>query len=160
MIREDVMTTAADEYDKTLADLQTQFPKIEGNAAHRKHFENGAWFGYQLAVADIERLTAEKAELLQHVELGPEQKKDPVWALLKIEIGNQGYRKGYDQAMEKSRQLTDRLQNRCVQLEQLLGEGLRNHYFDEARASHSWLEEALRTVSLSAHETDPNEREN
>ena len=46
MIREDVMTTAADEYNKTLADLQTQFPKIEGNAAHRKHFENGAWFGY------------------------------------------------------------------------------------------------------------------
>lgn len=56
MIRENVMTTAADEYNKTLADLQTQFPKIEGNAAHRKHFENGAWFGYQLAVADIERL--------------------------------------------------------------------------------------------------------
>ena|ERR1700731_3705165 len=79
------MTTATDEYNKTLADFQTQFPKIEGNAAQRKHFENGAWFGYQLAVADIERL---KAELL------------------------------------------------------------RNHYFDEARASHSRLEEALRTVPL------------
>ncbi len=49
---------------------------------------------------------------------------------------------------------------RLVVLERLLGEGLRNHYFDEARASHSWLEEVLRTVPLSAHETNPNEREN
>ena len=109
---------------------------------------------------EIERLKGEITELTKHVELRPEHKKDPIWALLKTEMASQGYRKGYDQAMEKSRQLTDRLQNRCAQLEQLLGEGLRNHYFDESRASHSWLEEALRTVSLSAHETDPNEREN
>jgi hypothetical protein len=56
---------------------------------------------------EIERLKGEITELTKHVELRPEHKKDPIWALLKTEMASQGYRKGYDQAMEKSHQLLD-----------------------------------------------------
>jgi hypothetical protein len=51
-------------------------------------------------------------------------------------MADQGYRKGYDQAMEKSRQLEDQLQKRSAELEQLLSECIRHQYVDEARASH------------------------
>jgi flagellar biosynthesis/type III secretory pathway protein FliH len=61
---------------------------------------------------------------------GAEHKKDPIWAMLKAEMANQGYRKGYDQAMEKSHQLEDRLQKLSAELEQLF----RHQYIDEARA--------------------------
>ena len=56
------------------------------------------------AQAEIARLKDEITELTKHVELRPEHKKDPIWALLKTEMASQGYRKGYDQAMEKSHQ--------------------------------------------------------
>ena len=65
---------------------------------------------------------------------------------LAAEMANQGYRKGYDQAMEKSHQLEDRLQKRSAELEQLLGECIRHQYIDEARASHSWLIAAKKAV--------------
>ena len=57
------------------------------------------------AEAEIARLKAEITELTKHVQLGAEHKKDPIWALLKTEMANQGYRNGYDQAMEKSHQI-------------------------------------------------------
>jgi hypothetical protein len=50
-------------------------------------------------------------------------------------MGNQGYRNGYDQAMEKSHQLLDRMQKRSDELEQLLRECIRLKYYDEAKAS-------------------------
>ena len=69
------------------------------------------------AEAEIARLKAEITELTKHVQLGVEHKKDPIWAMLKAEMANQGYRKGYDQAMEKSHQLEDRLQKRGAELD-------------------------------------------
>jgi hypothetical protein len=45
------------------------------------------------------------------LSIEPEHKKDPIWAM-KAEMANQGYRNGYDQAMEKSHQLLDRMQKR------------------------------------------------
>ena len=81
---------------------------------------------------EIERLKGEITELTKHVQLGPEHKKDPIWAMINAEIANQGYRKGYDQTMEKSHQLLDRMQKRSAELEHLLGEALRNGYFDQA----------------------------
>ena len=96
--------------------------------------------------AEIERLKVEITELTKHVELRPEHKKDPIWALLKTEMASQGYRKGYDQAMEKSHQLLDRMQKRSAELEQLLGEALRNGYFDQATCSPSWLAEVRKAV--------------
>jgi chromosome segregation ATPase len=61
------------------------------------------------AEAEIARLKGEITELTKHVQLGAEHKKDPIWAMIKAEMANQGYRKGYDQAMEKSHQLEDQL---------------------------------------------------
>jgi hypothetical protein len=81
---------------------------------------------------EIARLKDEITELTKHVQLGAEHKKDPIWAMIKAEMANQGYRKGYDQAMEKSHQLEDRLQKRGAELEQLLGECIRHQYIDEA----------------------------
>jgi|SRR5271165_1605583 hypothetical protein len=97
--------------------------------------------------AEIERLKGEITELTKHVELRPEHKKDPIWSLLKVEMGNQGYRKGYDQAMEKSHQLLDRMQKRSAELEQLLGEALRNAYINQASVSPSWLEDAKKAIT-------------
>ena len=98
--------------------------------------------------AEIARLKGEITELTKHVQLGAEHKKDPICAMLKAEMANQGYRKGYDQAMEKSHQLEDRLQKRGAELEQLLGECIRHQYIDEARASHSWLIAAKKAVGF------------
>jgi protein gp37 len=76
--------------------------------------------------------------------------------MIKAEVANQGYRKGYDQAMEKSHQLEDRLQKRGAELEQLLGECIRHQYIDEARASHSWLIAAKKAVGFpDADEPNP-----
>lgn len=95
--------------------------------------------------------------MTKHVQLGAEHKKDPVWAMLKAEMVNQGYRKGYDQAMEKSHQLEDWLQKRCAELKQLLGECIRHQYIDEARASHSWLIAAKKAVGFpDPEEANPN----
>jgi hypothetical protein len=96
--------------------------------------------------AEIERLKGEITELTKHVQLGPEHKKDPIWAMIKTEMANQGYRNGYDQAMEKSHQLLDRMQKHSAELEQLLGEALRNGYFDQATCSASWLAEVRKAV--------------
>jgi hypothetical protein len=96
--------------------------------------------------AEIERLKGEITELTKHVQLGHEHKKDPIWAMIKAEMANQGYRKGYDQAMEKSHQLLDRMQKRSAELEQLLGEALRNGYFDQATCSPSWLADVRKAV--------------
>jgi hypothetical protein len=98
---------------------------------------------------EIERLKGEITELTKHVELRPEHKKDPIWALLKTEMASQGYRKGYDQAMEKSHQLLDRMQKRGAELEQLLGECIRLKYYDEAKASPSWLQAASKAGGIS-----------
>ena len=104
------------------------------------------------AEAEIARLKAEITELTKHVQLGAEHKKDPIWAMLKAEMANQGYRKGYDQAMEKSHQLEDRLQKLSAELEQLF----RHQYIDEARASHSWLIAAKKAVGFpDTDETNP-----
>jgi len=89
------------------------------------------------AEAEITRLKGEITELTKHVQLGAEHKKDPIWAMLKAEMANQGYRKGYDQAMEKSHQFLDRMYKRSAELEQLLGECIRLKYYDEAKASPS-----------------------
>ena len=100
------------------------------------------------AEAEIARLKAEITELTKHVQLGAEHKKDPIWALLKTEMANQGYRNGYDQAMEKSHQLLDRMHKRSAELdlEQLLGECIRLKYYDEAKASPSWLQAAKKAI--------------
>jgi hypothetical protein len=58
---------------------------------------------------------------------------------------NQGYRNGYDQAMEKSHQLLDRMHKRSAELEQLLGECIRLKYYDEAKAP-SWLQAAKKAT--------------
>ena len=96
--------------------------------------------------AEIARLKGEITELTKHVQLGTEHKKDPIWALLKTEMANQGYRNGYDQAMEKSHQLLDRMYKRSAELEQLLGECIRLKYYDEAKASPSWLQAAKKAI--------------
>ena len=83
------------------------------------------------AEAEIARLKGEITELTKHVQLGAEHKKDPIWAMIKAEMANPGYRKGYDQAKEKSHQLEDQLQKRSAELEQLLGECIRHQYLDE-----------------------------
>ena len=107
--------------------------------------------------AEIERLKGEITELTKHVELGAEHKKDPIWAMIKAEMANQGYRNGYDQAMEKSHQLEDQLQKRSAELEQLLSECIGHQYVDEARASNSWLIAAKKAVGfLDADEPSKN----
>jgi len=45
--------------------------------------------------AEIERLKGAIIELTKHVQLGAEHKKDPIWAMLKAEMANQGYHTGY-----------------------------------------------------------------
>jgi len=109
------------------------------------------------AEAEIARLKAEITELTKHVQLGAEHKKDPIWAMLKSEMANQGYRKGYDQAIEKSHQLEDQLQRRSAEQEQLLSECIGHQYVDEARASNSWLIAAKKAVGfLDADEPPKN----
>jgi hypothetical protein len=51
--------------------------------------------------------------------------------------------------MEKSHQLLDRMQKRGAELEQLLGECIRLKYYDEAKASPSWLQAASKAVGTS-----------
>jgi hypothetical protein len=109
------------------------------------------------AQAEIARLKDEITELTKHVQLGAEHRKDPIWAMLKSEMANQGYRKGYDKAMEKSHQSEDQLQKRSAELEQLLSECIRHQYVDEARASHFWLIAAKKAVGfLDADERPKN----
>jgi len=47
------------------------------------------------AEAEIARLKGEITELTKHVQLGAEHKKDPIWAMIKAEMANQGYRKAH-----------------------------------------------------------------
>jgi hypothetical protein len=68
--------------------------------------------------------------------------------MIKAEMANHGYRMGYDQAMEKSHQLEDRLQKRSAEPEQLLGECIRLKYYDEAKASPSWLQAARKAAGV------------
>jgi hypothetical protein len=42
------------------------------------------------AQAEIARLKDEITELIKHVQLGAEHKKDPIWAMLKVRDGRPG----------------------------------------------------------------------